>query len=64
MPAFGAGAGLPFYYVDGLSAFTAPLCQRLAEALNLPYILSVHHFQTGRALRTLQLIRFLKVPND
>lgn len=31
--------------VHGLSALTAPVCSRLASALNLPYIVTVHHFQ-------------------
>jgi len=31
--------------VHGLSAFTAPTCQKLAQALGVPYVLSVHHYQ-------------------
>lgn len=37
--------------IHGLSAFTAPVCQKLAHSLDLPYILSVHHYQVSGALR-------------
>ena len=33
--------------IHGLSAFAAPAAQRLAQALDLPYVLSVHHYQTS-----------------
>lgn len=36
--------------IHGLSGFTAPACQRLAEALELPFVLSIHHYQ-DRGLR-------------
>src|SRR6185503_4266234 len=31
--------------IHGLSAMTAPVCSRLAQALNLPFVVTVHHFQ-------------------
>lgn len=37
--------------IHGLSAFTAPVCQRLAQELNLPWVLSVHHYQERSTLR-------------
>jgi len=37
--------------IHGLSAVTAPVCWRLARALNVPYIVTVHHFQKPGSLR-------------
>jgi len=37
--------------IHGLSAFTAPVCARLAEALDLPYVITVQHFQNRGGLR-------------
>jgi len=37
--------------IHGLSAVTAPVCWRLARALNVPYIITVHHFQKAGTLR-------------
>lgn len=37
--------------IHGLSAFTAPLCSRLADALDVPFIVAVHHYQTAGGLR-------------
>lgn len=31
--------------IHGLSALTAPVCARLATALNIPYVVTVHHYQ-------------------
>jgi glycosyltransferase involved in cell wall biosynthesis len=36
--------------IHGLSAHTAPVCAKLAQALNLPYIITVHHFQKRGSL--------------
>lgn len=36
--------------VHGLSAHTAPVCSKLAHALNVPYIVTVHHFQKRGSL--------------
>jgi glycosyltransferase involved in cell wall biosynthesis len=40
-----------FSLVHGLSAFTAPVCHRLAAALRTPFVLSVHHYQERGDLR-------------
>lgn len=37
--------------IHGLSAITAPVCARLAQALGVPYIVTVHHFQKQGGLR-------------
>lgn len=37
--------------VHGLSAITAPLCAHLAQALQVPYTVTVHHFQRRGSLR-------------
>jgi glycosyltransferase involved in cell wall biosynthesis len=37
--------GEPFALVHGLSAFTWPVCQRLAGALGVGFVLSVQHYQ-------------------
>lgn len=37
--------------VHGLSAFTAPICQKLAQALEIPYLLSVQHYQAAGGLK-------------
>ena len=31
--------------IHGMSAFTAPVCARLAQALDIPFIITVQHFQ-------------------
>jgi len=36
--------------IHGQSAITAPLCARLAQALEVPYVVTVHHFQKRGAL--------------
>jgi len=36
--------------IHGLSAFCAPVCQKLSAALDIPYVLNVHHYQTSGAL--------------
>lgn len=40
-----------FALVHGLSAFTASACQRLARALEVGFVLSVHHYQDRGELR-------------
>jgi glycosyltransferase involved in cell wall biosynthesis len=40
-----------FALVHGLSAFTAAGCERLAGALDVPFVLSVHHYQSRGDLR-------------
>jgi len=37
--------------IHGLSAVTTPVCSRLAEALELPFVITVHHFQKKNSLR-------------
>jgi len=37
--------------IHGLSAVTAPVCSRLSQALNIPFVLTVHHFQNQGRLR-------------
>ncbi|MCY3019895.1 MAG: glycosyltransferase family 4 protein [Planctomycetota bacterium] len=37
--------------IHGLSAVAAPLCAKLAQALEVPYVVTVHHFQKRGALR-------------
>ena len=37
--------------IHGLSAFTAPVCTRLAQALDIPFIITVQHFQKLGSLR-------------
>jgi glycosyltransferase involved in cell wall biosynthesis len=37
--------------IHGLSALTAPVCAKLAAALDLPYVVTVHHFQKRGVLR-------------
>ena len=37
--------------IHGLSAITAPLCARVAQALSIPYVVTVHHYQKRGALR-------------
>ncbi|HEY3320037.1 MAG TPA: glycosyltransferase family 4 protein [Planctomycetota bacterium] len=36
--------------IHGLSALAAPVCARLARALNVPFIVTVHHFQKAGSL--------------
>jgi len=36
--------------IHGLSAITCPTCARLAHALDIPYVLTVHHYQKRGAL--------------
>ena len=37
--------------IHGLSAFTAPVCQRLARDLEVPFVLSVNHYQNRGSFR-------------
>jgi len=37
--------------IHGLSAVTTPVCSRLAEALGIPFLITVHHFQKKNSLR-------------
>lgn len=37
--------------IHGLSAVTAPVCSRLAQALEIPFVVTVHHFQSRGGLR-------------
>lgn len=37
--------------IHGLSALTTPTCARLAEALEIPFVVTVHHFQKRGVLR-------------
>ncbi|MCW8130462.1 MAG: glycosyltransferase, partial [Planctomycetota bacterium] len=37
--------------IHGLSAFAAPVCQKLAQALDLSYVLSIQHYQSKGGLR-------------
>ena len=39
------------FIIHGLSALTTPVCARLAQALELPFIITVHHFQKRGGLR-------------
>jgi glycosyltransferase involved in cell wall biosynthesis len=37
--------------IHGLSALTSPVCQHLAQALDIPFVVTVHHFQKRGVLR-------------
>jgi len=37
--------------IHGLSALTTPVCSRLAEALEIPFLVTVHHFQKKNSVR-------------
>lgn len=37
--------------IHGLTAFAAPVCQKLSQSLSVPYMLSVQHYQTKGGLR-------------
>jgi glycosyltransferase involved in cell wall biosynthesis len=37
--------------IHGMSALTSPVCQHLAQALEIPFIVTVHHFQKRGVLR-------------
>jgi glycosyltransferase involved in cell wall biosynthesis len=64
-PGMAAGAWRPFAFrrlvqwarqeqfalIHGLSAFTASSCERLAAALDIPFVVSVHHYQDRGDLR-------------
>ena len=36
--------------IHGLSGFTEPACRKLSEALDVPYVLNVHHYQTSAGM--------------
>lgn len=50
--------------IHGLSAFTQPVCARLAERLNVPYVLSIPHFQARGDIRVDDRLNKVMVCNE
>lgn len=50
--------------IHGLSAFCAPVCQKLSAALDIPYVLNIHHYQTAGALGVGERCRAVLASSD